>query len=105
MASKLRIKVNPTFEETIDLVLENYLNQYISWKFTIFKLNSLTTQRHCSFTSNTKEGIRYLCAMIWRTVCEDCDYDAIKWLDKFAKSWLVRDDAPIFVDCTCSQEE
>lgn len=106
----LKIKINPTAEDKLDIIFEKFLlqveeqNTYIPrcWNWTIYSFNDIIIKNRSLFTKNTRNGVKYLLALMWNTVCRRCDVYACKWLYDFACAWLVRNEPPIFVDCTCS---
>lgn len=109
----LKIIINQDVESRIDDILEPYfLEAYdydtfypVCWKKTIFSLNLLINGKKNPFERNVTEGIRYLTACIWHTVCRRCDHTVFEWFYRFSKAWLNRNELPIFLDCTCSQED
>lgn len=95
------IKIDNLFERLL-FQAEDFNTKYpVCWKRTIFELHMISNYKKSPFNKNTSDGIMYLFAMTWHTVCCLCDDDVNKWLFKLAMAWLLREEPPIFVDCTC----
>lgn len=107
----LRIIIREDIETKVDKLLEEYLisaeffNTKVPpcWKRIVMGVHLISFDKKKNpFNDNTTEGIKYLFASIWRTVCSECENDIFDWFYYFAKAWLVRDPPPIFVDCKCN---
>ena len=105
-----KLIINNGSEIHIDNIFEKFLiesEEYNSrfpwcWEKTVFELYKIIkTWKKNPFDENITAGIMYLFSMIWHTVCKKCDEDVNNWFYKLAMAWLLRDEPPIFVDCTC----
>lgn len=111
--SCLRITIPEDIEDRIDKILEAFFIEAYDydtyypgcWRYTIIALHLITNGKKNPFTKNATDGIHYLFATLWNTVCRRCDIYVFKWLYDFSKAWLLKDEFPIFVDCTCSSED
>ncbi len=104
---ELHIKINPTPEEKVDELFDNYLEDCEYYKrpmyskFLAMDLANIAVQRKNPFTENACAGIHYLSMLVWGNVCDTCDRNTINWLYIFAKAWLARETLPLFMDCAC----
>lgn len=100
----LRIKIpQEPLKDRADDAFESLLMGTKGWKYVLFDLHKIAESDPTVFEDNARDGLHYLLAFVWCSVCPRCDDDAMDWLHRFAKAWLLREDPlPVFVDCTCS---
>ncbi len=103
----LRIKIpREPLRDRADDAFESLLMGTKGWKYVLFDLNAISDSDPKLFEDNARDGLCYLLAFVWRSLCSNCDDDAMDWLHRFAKAWLLREEhLPLFVDCKCNDDD